>query len=349
MGWLSMMSLSGYRTPKAYLDAQFTWSNETDNRVLRSSIVGRVYYAAVERTGREGGDRKVFAVLCLFRYTPKARDGYVFAYKDMDEAVGPCERHCPAAILDLLTPTDYDYAIQWRADCRANLASAREVRRKRRPVEGDTVVLAKALRFTDGAVLQRFRATRLPRRRNLVFQSLESSRFYRIGLARRDYKIVSVKEEGRDEQASLSSLKEPAMPECPSIPLTVTEVAENDRPDFLPKLFGPWYLRGEAAVYSFMSELCSDYSGGLWNFFEANNGARYLAPARDTPCHLMCWGNHFGGTLSPQATGIVVTMFALSHLSFSPGAPGDLSLSFERLYEYAAAHPEAELIFRAID
>lgn len=48
MGWLSMTSLSGHRTPKAYLDAQFTWSNEeADRQVLSSSVDGRVYYAAV--------------------------------------------------------------------------------------------------------------------------------------------------------------------------------------------------------------------------------------------------------------------------------------------------------------
>ncbi|MFP1133055.1 antirestriction protein [Asticcacaulis sp. W401b] len=351
MGWLSVMSLSGHRTPKAYLDAQFTWSNEeADNQVLRSSVVGRVYYAAVERVLTADGVRSVFAVICLFRYTPKAKDGYIFASKDMDETVGPYERRCPAAILDLLTPTDYEYAIGWRADCRANLAMAREKQRRPRPKEGDIVVLAEPVTFRDGASVTRFQATRAAFRRNLVYRSLETGSLYRFGLAGRDYQLnPAAKEEERDGQASLNSEKEPVMTDNPVDPLTVVEVALDDRANFLPKLFGSWYLRGEMAVYSFMEELCRDYRGGFWDFFEVSNGARFLAPKRFEPCDVYGWGNGFSGTLTPQAAGIVTTMFALSHLSFSPGAPRELAEGYERLYEYAMEHPEADLIFGAID
>ena len=50
MGWLYMRSLAGHATPKAYLDAQFTYDRDTGgSRVLASSLVGRrTYYAAVE-------------------------------------------------------------------------------------------------------------------------------------------------------------------------------------------------------------------------------------------------------------------------------------------------------------
>jgi hypothetical protein len=36
----------------------------------------------------------------------------------MDETMGPLEARCPERILDLLTPTDNEYANQWRHDCR---------------------------------------------------------------------------------------------------------------------------------------------------------------------------------------------------------------------------------------
>ena len=50
MGWLYMRSLEGHATPKAYLDAQFTYARDTGrSRVLASSLVGRrTHYAAVE-------------------------------------------------------------------------------------------------------------------------------------------------------------------------------------------------------------------------------------------------------------------------------------------------------------
>ena len=33
--------------------------------------------------------------------------------------MGPCESECPASILDTLTDTDSEYAVNWRARCRA--------------------------------------------------------------------------------------------------------------------------------------------------------------------------------------------------------------------------------------
>src|SRR3546814_10018533 len=83
MGWLSMCSLGGFDSPRAYLDDQFTYVRE-DHRltVLKSTVVGKnVYYAACERVAVADGARIVFAVVCLVRYTPRARDGYIFAYK----------------------------------------------------------------------------------------------------------------------------------------------------------------------------------------------------------------------------------------------------------------------------
>ena len=44
-------------------------------------------------------------------------------YKDMEESMGPYECDCPALILDLLTPTDRDYALHWRARCSENIAA----------------------------------------------------------------------------------------------------------------------------------------------------------------------------------------------------------------------------------
>ena len=120
MGWLYMQSLNGHSGPRQYLDAQFTCTRpDVVSRVLRSALVGmRVYYAAVETVRGAAAERKVFAAVCLVRYNPRDREGYIFGYKDMDETVGPNEADCPEAILDLLTPTEYPYATAWRARCR---------------------------------------------------------------------------------------------------------------------------------------------------------------------------------------------------------------------------------------
>ena len=115
MGWLYMRSLEGHATPKAYLDAQFTYDRDTGrSRVLASSLVGRrTYYAAVEWIPTASGEREVWGLICLVRYNPRDREGLVFGYKDMSESMGPCESECPGRILDLLTATENTYALAW--------------------------------------------------------------------------------------------------------------------------------------------------------------------------------------------------------------------------------------------
>lgn len=152
MGWLYMKSLGGFKTPKEYLDNQFTFERNGGNitsTVLKSAVKNmRTYYAAVEHV--IDGKRQVFAVVCLVRYNKRDKDGYIFGYKDMDETMGPCEAECPASILDLLTPTEAKYAIEWRAKCRAKLD-------RPKPKVGDTIVFDAPVKFTDGQLHSAFK------------------------------------------------------------------------------------------------------------------------------------------------------------------------------------------------
>ncbi|CAM3404692.1 antirestriction protein [Paracoccus aminovorans] len=58
--------------------------------------------------------------------------------------------------------------------------------------------------------------------------------------------------------------------------------------------------------------------------------------------------NGYGGEVSAGAAGIIATLFAFSHLSFSFDSDG-LADGFARLYAYATDHPEAREILLAID
>ena len=183
MGWLYMRSLAGYATPKAYLDAQFTYDRDTGcSRVIASSLVGRrTYYAAVEWIPAASGVREVWGLVCLVRHNPRDPQGLVFGYKDMSESMGPCESECPARILDLLTATENTHAQDWRARCRSNLALKAQRAAKPTPKPGDVVVLAEPLLFRDGRTFSRFEAVAWPgrRRSSLVFRS-ELGGLYRI-------------------------------------------------------------------------------------------------------------------------------------------------------------------------
>ena len=194
MGWLFMpfASMGGHRSATSYLDAQFTYERDLEGgtrrglKVLASSCPGnRVYYAAVQvMTDGVGGE--IFAVVCLVRWNTRSSDGQNFGYKDMTENMGPCEADCPAHILDLLTPTNKEYAIDWRARCRANL-----VRRSRKLADGDRIRLDDPITFTDGHVAQEFLVSK--RGRRTVLRDPDTGGAYRISrLMERAWSIVPV-------------------------------------------------------------------------------------------------------------------------------------------------------------
>lgn len=162
MGWLSMTlrGMAPHATPKAYLDDQCTYAPDPATgrteglRVLRSTVRSGAYYAACQNYGPDG-DRPPFAIICLVRWNPRARDGYVLAYKDLTETAGPYYFDCPASILDLLGPPINDHAAEWRAKCRQRLA----LTSRRKPRPGDTLVLPEPLTFSDGISEQTFRVS----------------------------------------------------------------------------------------------------------------------------------------------------------------------------------------------
>lgn len=82
------------------------------NKVLESSLVGSVYYAAVQT------NESVWAAVILTSGADRNDPFFNFGYKAMDETCGPCETGCPKKILDLLTPTTSEWAQEWREKCR---------------------------------------------------------------------------------------------------------------------------------------------------------------------------------------------------------------------------------------
>lgn len=141
MGWTSYCAPIQYKNGKPYIDRKaecdklfndimVSNSNEKigEFKVLKSSMVGSTYYAAVKRTKfateTEPEDSIVFAAICLT--STNLKDYYNFSYKDMDETCGPYKYDCPKGILDLLTPTDSEWANNWRQKCYENLKKKKD-------------------------------------------------------------------------------------------------------------------------------------------------------------------------------------------------------------------------------
>ena len=191
MGWLFMRDIGGHAAPRAYLDNQFTYLRD-DHRltVLASSMDGSTYYAACERV-ESNNDRQVFAVVCLTKHNPRSADGQVFGYKDMTEHMGPCESECPASILDELTDTDSEYAVAWRARCRANLVRRKLERAKPTPKPGQTIIFDEPMRFSDGSDRARFEVVANPKGKTPLFRDPESRAICRIpAFRKRSYRII---------------------------------------------------------------------------------------------------------------------------------------------------------------
>lgn len=134
MGWIEYRATyfkKGKIDRKAECDTLFSDSCE----VVKSSMVGSVYYAAIRSLKRykrdendnivydENGEKiteeipqseqEIFAAIIL----TGTRDNYWFAYKGMDETCGPYAYDCPIGILKLLTETKSEYALEWRRKC----------------------------------------------------------------------------------------------------------------------------------------------------------------------------------------------------------------------------------------
>lgn len=130
-------------------------------RILDCAVVGlRTAYLAIESIARGEDQRKVFAVVCLLDY--RSSDRFGFGYKDMSEEMGPVEDHCPERILDLLSPTGYEYALNWRERCRKRIE-----RRKAQPSlkTGCYLHLHSPLHFADGRARSTFYIADARRRR----------------------------------------------------------------------------------------------------------------------------------------------------------------------------------------
>ncbi len=135
-------------------------SPSTGGKVLDVAVVNRnEAYIAYGR-----GDR-VFAIACILHHRPKDPDGFNFGYKDMDESMGPFLYNCPERILNLLTPTEYESARDWREKCRQRLAARRG---KPKLENGDIVVFAGPISFTNGRTHSTFTVT--ARGRKVLFR-----------------------------------------------------------------------------------------------------------------------------------------------------------------------------------
>jgi hypothetical protein len=142
-------------------------------------------------------------------------------------------------------------------------------------------------------------------------------------------------------------------------PIAALLVAEANRLRFLPTYFGPrWMMRGDRLVYAWMRQLCEQYGGAYWHYYELPDGGFYMAPDLAHGLCIEVPGNGFSGNLSADAAGVVATLFALGQLANEIAVIDEdadtneadaLIDRFHLLRDFAVSHPEASMIFQALD
>lgn len=153
MGWdythATHYKKNGRIDRKAEVDKHYNWQDEKMKvQVLKSCMVGSTYYGAIQVTYFETGKREVTASVVLTR--TDCREYFNFGTKGMSECVGPGEANCPASILKLLTPTDDEYALEWRKRCNA------AIEQKNSPKALSNLPIGAVIRYTrwDGQIME---------------------------------------------------------------------------------------------------------------------------------------------------------------------------------------------------
>lgn len=126
------------------------------------------------------------------------------------------------------------------------------------------------------------------------------------------------------------------------------EIPEMNRLNFLPRHLNKAYIKFEMTIYTVMLNFCPDYKGGYWDYFDLSNSGFYMAPLDKRQYRLIIKDNGFDRFLSADASGIVVTTFALNRIIEQTKSNDYLEKKL-LLLEFVKQHKESAQIFAAID
>lgn len=170
MGWTGTHRPAGMTTLE-FFQGEFPTLFATHD-VLAHNTDREGFYAAM----RERDTGKVWALVVGVQRTPGSHFNY--SYKECSETMGPGWTGASRAVLDALTPTDHQWANEWRAEVRARLD-------KPQAKVGDTIRFARPITFTSGAeldtfiVAQRDKWTRAGVRKETILASVNGG-YYKV-------------------------------------------------------------------------------------------------------------------------------------------------------------------------
>ncbi|MBL4842173.1 MAG: antirestriction protein [Thalassospira sp.] len=128
-----------------------------------------------------------------------------------------------------------------------------------------------------------------------------------------------------------------------------TRVPELQRAETMHQYWGDRCVNLEMFVFRFMDNFNEAYNGGYWDFNITHNNALYISLSTDKPVRLVSPLNYADETMSADAAGVVLTIFACSYaLDKFPDAE-EILATYDRLMDVFGDHPEASKIYRLLD
>ena len=123
MGWIGRWYYGTTRQERlAKMTEVYNWEDERKKvETIDAVLVGTTAYLAVKVTNKATGESHVSASVVLSRL-----EGRELMTKEIGEECGPCEKGCPRHILDKLTPTESQWANEWRKACRERLENKKQ-------------------------------------------------------------------------------------------------------------------------------------------------------------------------------------------------------------------------------
>lgn len=154
-------------------------------KIVDHSVKGSTVYLACECKWLDG-KAETIGMVCI-----TSKHGDERCIKEVTECMGPYETECPLRIINKLSPTNSEYANQWRERCRAYAASQSGSKRLK---VGQAIEFASPLKFNDGTQESRFVVTKAYNRSKMItaFQGLTTGKVYAIrGITRMQYNVAS--------------------------------------------------------------------------------------------------------------------------------------------------------------
>jgi hypothetical protein len=184
MGWTTTYKPKGEGIVEFLAHHCVNCSNEHGSwTLLKGKVIKGVAYMAIRRTLPESTGQEPYVYAGVYKVQMYPKSDYNFGWKDMDESCGPFYYDCPGDILDMLTSTDNENALAWRAECRKRNTASAAVKL----TAGVIVMFTEAIRFTDGFSATKFQVD--DARRGVVTPMVQSGLF-----AGSKYKISNLRQ-----------------------------------------------------------------------------------------------------------------------------------------------------------